>query len=138
MRRVGRDAETGERAARQLGLIWGAVAVALVLASPLGAGWAAGLPACPIQTLAGLPCPGCGTTRSALALGRLDVAAALAASPLATLAWIGLVVGGVVAGAAALLGRPFREPSWDWPLSARLGVCVVIAVNWLYLLWAGT
>lgn len=40
-------------------------------------------PLCPFKALTGLPCPGCGMTHAFLALGRLDLAGAWAANPLA-------------------------------------------------------
>jgi len=132
------EANAARRAARQLGLIWGAVALALVLVSPLGDRLASTLPSCPVKTYADLPCPGCGTTRAALALGSFDVLSALRVSPLATLGWIGFILGGFIAGAAAIVGRPFREPSWNWPLSVRLAIVAVVVANWFYLVWAGT
>ncbi|MDY7095424.1 MAG: DUF2752 domain-containing protein [Acidobacteriota bacterium] len=62
---------------RQLGLLWGTVAVVLVLLSPLAELLAGTLPQCPFKTLTSLPCPACGTTRAALALAHFDPAAAL-------------------------------------------------------------
>lgn len=40
---------------------------------------------CPFANLTGHPCPGCGLTRAALALGALDVRAAVALHPLSPL-----------------------------------------------------
>jgi hypothetical protein len=40
---------------------------------------------CPFANLTGHPCPGCGLTRAALALARLDVATAVRLHPLAPL-----------------------------------------------------
>lgn len=124
---------------RQLGLIWGGVAAALVAAAPLGPRLAAAgaLPACPFRLLVGLPCPACGTTRAALALARLDVAGALAVSPLATVAWIVLVAGGLAAGALALAGvgvpeAPARLPRW-----LRAAAVATVLANWAYLVWSG-
>lgn len=126
---------------RQLGLLWGGVAVALVALSPLASGLAAAAPACPLKTFTGLPCPGCGTTRAALALGRLDVVGAFAVSPLAAAGWTLLVAGGLVAGTLALAGRELPAPSrldgrrlWAW----RVAVVTAVMGNWLYMLWAGT
>jgi hypothetical protein len=48
--------------------------------------WLAPLvPGCPFHLATGVPCPGCGTTRAALALARGDVLGALAFNPLAAL-----------------------------------------------------
>lgn len=125
-------------ARRQLGLLWGAVAAAMVALSPLGDRLAPALPACPLKSWTGLPCFTCGATRSALALADFDLFSALAVSPLMTLVWIALIGGGLVAGVAALLGRGVPEPpgdiSWGW----RAAVVAVVLVNWVYLVWHGT
>lgn len=126
---------------RQLGFLWGGVAAALVAASPFAPRVAAGLPACPLKTFAGVPCPGCGSTRAALALADLDVAAAFAVSPLAAAAWSGLVLGGLAAGALAFAGRAVPSPpkltgARDWAF--RVAVVGAVAANWLYLVLHGT
>lgn len=133
------DADLASR--RQLGLLWGWVAVVLVALSPFGRSLAAGLPACPVKVFAGFPCPGCGTTRAALALADFDFAAAFAVSPLAAAAWCGLILGGFAAGALALSGRgvpalPRSTPGRDWAL--RFAVVGVVAANWVYLVLHGT
>jgi hypothetical protein len=122
---------------RQLSLLWGAVAALFVLLSPLAERLAAGLPVCPIKAVAGLPCLTCGSTRAALALARLDVLSALAVNPAATLGWLVLVGGGLIAGAAALLGRPFVEPDWRLSTGRRLALVFVLLANWLYLIGTG-
>lgn len=125
---------------RQLGLLWGAVAVALVALSPLAPHLAGALPACPWKALTGIPCPGCGTTRAALALGRLDFAAAFAVSPLAAAGWAGLIVGGVVAGLLSLAGiEPPALPRLTGRAETAFRIAVVAAVtlNWIYLIYSG-
>lgn len=123
---------------RQLGLLWGGVAAALVLLSPLGELFASGLPACPLKSFTGWPCPSCGATRTALALARFDLLGALAISPLASLAWGLFVGGGLVAGVAALAGRGVPDSPSRIPLGWRLAAVAVVLVNWIYLVWAGT
>jgi hypothetical protein len=126
---------------RQLGFLWGAVAVALVALSPLAPRFARAAPACPVKTFAGIPCPGCGTTRAALALADLDLAAAFAVSPLAAAAWCGLILGGFAAGALAFSGRgvpalPKPTAAGDWAF--RIAVVGAVAANWVYLVLHGT
>jgi hypothetical protein len=125
------------RAERQLGLLWGGAALALIAASPFAARLAAAMPLCLFKSLTGIPCLSCGAGRAALALARLDLAEALAWNPLAALAWMALVVGGLAAGVTALANRPL--PGWprDLPRRAKLGVLAVALADWLYLVERG-
>lgn len=122
---------------RQLGLLWGFVAVALVALSPLGADLADLLPECPLKALVGLPCPTCGSTRAALALSHLDLSTALALNPLATAGWLGFVGGGWLAGGAAAIDRPLRRLELPSSLAFRLTLPAVLLANWVYLVLAG-
>jgi hypothetical protein len=67
----------------------------------------------------------------------LDLRAAVAASPLAALGWIGLVGGGLVAGLLALLGRPLEEPAWIQSSATRWLLVAMVLANWIYLIRAG-
>lgn len=134
----GGSSSNGLSPQRQIGLLWGAVAAAIVALSPLGARLAPALPACPLKSWTGWPCLTCGATRTALELSHFDVLGALAISPLMTVVWIVLIGGGLVAGFAALMGYGVPEPSgrisWRW----RVAVVAVVLANWWYLVWAGT
>lgn len=123
---------------RQIGLLWGLVALALVALSPLAPALAEAAPGCPLKSVTGLPCPTCGTTRTALALAELDLGTALRVNPLATGVWLSMIAGGVVALALSLTGRSLPTLPNRLPLSVRLGVVTIVAVNWAYLLIAGT
>lgn len=103
----------------------------------MASGLASALPACPTRALFDLPCPSCGTTRAALGLLRLDLGRALASSPLATLGWLVLVGGGLLAGLLAVLDRPLREPAWLQSRSFRWLLVAAVLGNWLYLVGAG-
>jgi hypothetical protein len=114
--------------------------VALVALSPLASRLATGLPACPLKSWTGWPCPGCGTTRAALALAELDPVAAFAVSPLAAAGWTLLVVGGLAAGGLAVLGvEAPAAPAWTPRrlVAFRLAAVAALAGNWLYLLASG-
>jgi hypothetical protein len=65
-----------------------------------------------------------------------DVAAALQANPLVTVALALLVGGGLAAGALALAGRGVREPE-RIPAWVRAALVVVLAANWLWLIVDG-
>ena len=122
---------------RQLGLLWGAVAVALMLLATDAERLAQSLPGCTFKVVLGIPCPTCGVTRVALALAHLEVAAALRINPLATVLLLVLVLGGLIAGGATLGGHPPKEPRWDLRPVERLGLVLVIVANWAYLVARG-
>lgn len=73
-------------------------------------------PACLLRAVTGLPCPLCGGTTAAVAVGRLDLRAALAASPLAVL------------GAAALIAAPLAPSRLRAALAPRRTPLVLSAL----------
>jgi uncharacterized protein DUF2752 len=122
--------------------VWLAAAI-LGGAALLPPSWAsAGPPLCPFRLLTGLPCPGCGLTRSLVSLMHGDLSAAVLFHPL------GPVVAGLLAGlvlaavwrawraadcrAVAAVARPARPPGGKPSLGglAWLGVAAVLLV-WL-------
>ena len=116
---------------RALSLYWGAAAIALSLMAPLAPQTAAWMPPCLIRSVTGWPCPTCGATHAAVALSRLDLAGALVANPLVAAAGVVFLAGGLVAGAAALLGHPFREPRLG--PGARWAAIIAVATNWIWV-----
>lgn len=86
---------------------------------------------CGLKLMTGFPCPGCGMTRSVVALGRPDMIGSLRMHPLGV-----VLVGSVLAlgvGAALGLARG-RDPVWD--LYARKGhVLMVSLVTALLVVW---
>lgn len=109
-----------------------------ILVSPLAPALAdASASFCVVKEFTGVPCPGCGTTRAALALARLDVAHAFVAFPLQSLAWTAFLAGGLIAGAWSWSGRdlpalPPRLPRWIFPVAALL-----VLANWVYSIATG-
>lgn len=92
-------------------LVFGYLALAAVRLA--GRGWSAafvraadqilalpaalGVVACPLRSMTGIACPGCGGTRAGLALLRGDIAMALALNPFLVLALATLLTGGTAA-----------------------------------------
>ncbi len=109
----------------------------LVALSPLAGRIASTVPSCPVKAIVGLPCLTCGTTRAGAALSRLDLAGSFSINPLAALAWVVLVGGGLVAGFLALWDVPIREPEWNLSWPVRWLLVVVFVANWAYLVRAG-
>lgn len=126
----------GDAGGQGLGLLWGGVALALLLLGPFAERFAANLPGCFFRSVTGFPCPTCGGTRAALALARFDFPAAVHSNPLLTLALLFLVGGGLAAGALALAGRGIREPA-RVPVWVRAGFVLVLAANWFFLIVDG-
>jgi hypothetical protein len=122
---------------RQLALLWGAVALALLALAPLAPALASWPLPCPLRALVGIPCPTCGATRAALALARLEPLAALSLNPLATVALVALVGGGIACAVGTLSGRVGWRPPARLGPAARVGVAAAVLANWLYLVWAG-
>jgi hypothetical protein len=121
------------RSARAFGLYWGAVAAALILAAPIIPQACAWLPPCLFRSWTGLPCPTCGATRAAIALARLDPMTAWRSNPLVTLGYVALLAGGLIAGVAALAGRPLPEPR-RFSSALRAAAWSAAALNWIWVL----
>ena len=112
------------------------IAALLILLAPLAPRAATWMPPCLFRSLTGLPCPTCGATHAVVALSRLDPAGALAANPLAAIGVLAFLLGGLVAGVAALADHPLREPRW----SPRVRMTAILAVffNWVWLIVAAS
>ncbi len=121
---------------RQLGLLWGGVALALIALSPLAPAIAGGLWSCPFKGIFGIPCPTCGTGRAALALARLDPVHALEHYPLPALAWMAFIAAGLIAGWRAWRRLPLprirRFPVW-----LRIAIVAAMLANWGYSIATG-
>lgn len=119
---------------RQVALLWGVVALSSIALRPLWLGLAPFAPRCPFRALTGIPCPTCGTTHAAVALLHGEIGAAVAANPLATVAGIGFVVGGVIAPIWAALRWSIPESPTPLPRWKRAAIIAVLLVNWIYVI----
>jgi TRAP-type C4-dicarboxylate transport system permease large subunit len=118
---------------RQLAMLWGAAAASVVILRPLWIIIAPHLRACTFRRLTGIPCPTCGTTRTALALLDFNIGA-FAVNPLATLAGIFFIVGGAAALIWVLLRGPVPMTSRGWSRRWTRAIVAVILINWFYLI----
>lgn len=115
-------------------LVWPLLAVAAF--ALLWLRWQPGLVAraahCPLKDATGIPCPTCGGTHAAIALARLDIAAAWAANPLIVLAAAGFVVWSVWAIIATFAPRwrvgPVLGPGEK--KAARILAALLIVLGW--------
>ena len=122
---------------RELAWVAFGVAVAGIALSPLAAVVAGLLPPCLFRQWVGVPCPSCGATRAILALGRLDVAAAVAVNPLACAALVSLIAAGLVAPWWLRFGGSLPVFTTAARRALLWGALAAAAVNWLYLAWSG-
>ena len=122
----------------QLGILWGCASLFSILLSPL-APWLAERSGafCIVKEFTGVPCPGCGTTRAALALARFDIVGAFTSYPLQSAAWTLFIAGGLAAAAWSLAGRDL--PSLPRPMPKWVFAVAVIAVlsNWAFCIATG-
>jgi hypothetical protein len=95
---------------------------------------------CGLRRLTGIPCPGCGLTRVAERVAHFNVAGALHANPLGTVAavFFGLMV--VVSALHLLLGMPvpelrFEAREWRWVRRVAVGV---FALNYGWVVYSYT
>jgi len=122
---------------RGFAFFWGAAALALLALAPLAPRLARLGLACPFKSVTHLPCPTCGTLRAALALADFDPLSALRANPLAAIAWVGFIAGGLAAAALAVAGRPVREPPSRLSAGARAAIVGALLANWIFLVARG-
>jgi hypothetical protein len=88
---------------------------------------------CPVRALAGIPCATCGMTRAFVSLAHGDPGAALAASPLGTLAAAAAWAFAVAALARAALGAPWPGlPARAARAAVAVGLLALLA-NWAWL-----
>jgi len=118
-------------------LVWLAVSTAALVSGVVWLGL--GLPTlrCPFLSVTGYPCLTCGATRCAIALLHGDLSLAWSWNPLALVALCGVALFDLYA-LIVLLARAPRLRMIDWTRAeknaVRIGVIVLIAVNWIYLL----
>lgn len=101
-------------------LCWAGTAAALVVFYFLDPGRVAFLPTCPLHTLTGLYCPGCGSTRALHQLAHGQVARAFGLNPL-------VVTLLPVIGYLTLRREPGTiKPVWVWVLLGTIAVFGVL------------
>ena len=123
-----------ERDERQVAILWGVLALSSLLLRPLWLALAPLLPACPFRALTGVPCLSCGTTHAAVALLHGDPRAALAVNPLATVAGVGFIGGGLVAPLWALAALPVPQLGKPTPRALRLALVLALLANWAWVI----
>jgi hypothetical protein len=122
------------RAERQLAALWSAAAVSAIILRPLLISIAPMLRPCTFRSLTGVPCPTCGTTRTALALLNLDLSTAFHTNPLAAAVGVAFFAGGVTALFWLLFRGPMISLGLRWTRWWTLAVVIVVIVNWTFLI----
>lgn len=122
------------RAERQLAALWSTAAVAAIILRPLLIALAPMLRPCIFRSLTGVPCPTCGTTRTALALFNLELTTAFLTNPLAAAVGIAFFAGGITALVWLLFRWPMISFGLKWSRWWTFAVLTVVFVNWAFLI----
>jgi len=118
-------------------MLWVAAASSALVLRPMWIALAPHLRSCTFRTLTGVPCPTCGTTRSALAMLDLDLVAAFQVNPLAALIGATFIVGGAAALVWLVCRWPMPSLGFEWNRWWTAAVVGIIAINWVYLIVTG-
>jgi len=119
---------------RQLAWIWGGLAVATVVMTPIWLWVAPHLNPCLFRSVTGIPCPSCGATRGVQALLEGRPGDALGFNPLMVLLVIAFAVGGVLAPIWARVVQRLPLVRRPIPLWIRIGVAAIILANWIWVI----
>lgn len=92
------------------------------------------LRACTFRHLTGIPCPSCGTTRTALAILNFDLVSAFTINPLATIVAIAFIIGGGLALIWVLLRGPVPTFNLSWSRWWTGAIVGIVLINWMYLI----
>jgi hypothetical protein len=122
------------REERQIALLWFAAAASALVLRPIWQIAAPLLRPCTFRSLTGVPCPTCGTTRTALAILDLDVVSAFTVNPLAATVGLVFFVGGVFALVWALARGRVPVIEGRFRRGWLLALVAPILINWAYLI----
>jgi hypothetical protein len=122
------------REERQLAALWVAAAASAVVLRPIWMAVAPHLRSCAFRKLTGVPCPTCGTTRTALAMLDFDLASAFQFNPLAALVGAAFIVGGAGALVWLICRWPMPSLGLEWNRWWAAVIVGIVAVNWMYLI----
>jgi hypothetical protein len=119
-------------------IVWGPLALLIVLAAWLMQGAVDKLPPCVFKEVVGLPCLTCGATRSIVALSRHDIGLSFALNPLVP----AFVAGLILLSLFTFLGWVLRKRivlslSAKQKRGIRALAVLAIVANWFYLIAAG-
>jgi len=122
---------------RGLALVLALGALSAAALAPFLPWLASFVPGCPLHALTGVPCPGCGTTRAALALARGDVPAAFGWNPLAAAAFLFGGAACLVAPLWVASGRALPSLAPALPRRGRIALVAAVGANWAWLVVRG-
>lgn len=122
------------REERQLAVLWAVLAAAVVALKPLWLKLAPALPVCAFRSITGIPCPTCGTTHAAVALLHGRILEGFSDNPLAALAMLAFLAGGVLAPVWAAMQWKLPVLPSPLPLRVRVLAVLVVLAGWAWVI----
>lgn len=114
---------------------WAVAVMAGFLLLPVLAGFR--LWGCVWKTCTGLPCAGCGGTRSVVLMLSGEWSDALLMNPGAVVGILALLFAAIYSATVLLLRLPPWRPAWFAGRGWQLAMVAALVLNWCYLLWGG-
>jgi hypothetical protein len=116
-------------------VIWGIIAIMAIISARALGDFLTHLPPCLFRVMTGIPCLACGGTHCVMALAHFDVTSALRSNPLIGLALMAIIIFSLM----VLIGLVIRRRllislSVIEKRGLRIGLILLIAINWAYLI----
>ena len=119
-------------------MVWGPLALMIVLAAWLMQGAVDQLPPCIFHEVVGLPCLTCGATRSVVALSNLDFGLSIVLNPLVPVFVAGLMLLSLITFLGWVMKKRIVLALTERQKKGiRIVVILAILANWLYLIAVG-
>jgi len=116
-------------------MIWGIIAILLIAGARMFSDFIPDLPPCLFRRLTGIPCLTCGGTHCIQALSQVNLVSAFQFNPLIMLGILIMIVFSLSVVGGFVIKRRFRvELSTSELWGLRIGLIIIVCLNWIYLI----